>query len=356
MKKNKLDRYFVDCNSTTLKAIKKINQYGGSSLIVTRNKYFLAGMLSPRDLRKAIFSNSITDKTINKIYNPKCIYFYSDQIKKKFNKINSLINKLNVIPIISRKTKKIIDVLTKEKFFLLKNKKIRKINVSAVIMAGGRGTRLLPYTSVLPKPLLPLNSKPVIEHIVEKFVKYSFKNIFVTINYKSEMLKLFLNGLKKKTVKSTLNTIAEKKPMGTAGSLYSIKNKVEKNFFLTNCDTIINLDYYEIYSFHKKNNNDVTIVTAIKKNVIPYGVCEINSNNFQIKEKPTYTYNANTGFYVIKKSSINLLKKLSYLDFNEFLNLCNKNNKKIGIFRISERNWIDIGEMSKFKENLNKKV
>lgn len=356
MIKNKLDRYFVDCNTTTISAIKKINKYGGSSLIVTKNKNYLAGILSPRDLRKAIFSNTITNKTISKIYNSKPLYFYSDQINKKFIKINSLINRLNVIPIVSRKTKKIIDVLTKEKVFLLKKKKIRKINISAVIMAGGRGTRLLPYTSVLPKPLLPLNSKPIIEHIVEKFIKHSFKNIFITINYKSEMLKLFLDGLKKKTGKSKLNTITEKKPLGTAGSLYSIKNKVEKNFFLTNCDTLINFDYSEIYSFHKKNNNDITIVTAMKKNIIPYGVCEINSNNFEIKEKPSYTYNANTGFYIIKRSCINLLKKLSHLDFNEFLNFCNKSNKKIGMFRISEKNWIDIGEMSKLKENLDKKV
>lgn len=223
-------------------------------------------------------------------------------------------------------------------------------------MAGGKGLRLMPYTSVLPKPLLPINSKPTIQHILDKFLKYSPKNIFVTMNYKSVILNSYLNEIKKSLKKNLILPVKENRPLGTFGSLFSIKNKLSEDFFLTNCDTIINLDYEELYSYHKKNNNDITIVTAIKKTVIPYGVCKIKNNNFEMQEKPKFIYNANTGFYIIKRNCLNILKKLSYMDFNDFLVICQKQGKKIGLYKIKEKNWIDIGQMGSYRENLNKKV
>ena len=138
-------------------------------------------------------------------------------------KISLSIKRLNIIPIVDRKTKKIIDVIEFEKsnFYNLK-KKNKKIDVSVVIMAGGKGTRLLPYTSVLPKPLLPINQKPTINHIMSKFNLYNIKSFFVTLNYKSEILKTYLKDLKRI---SQITTVEEKKPLGTAGGLFLIKNK-----------------------------------------------------------------------------------------------------------------------------------
>lgn len=356
MIKNKFKKYFIDYNSRTIDVIKKINRLGGTSLIVTKNKNNLKGILGPRDLRKAILSSRITDKTIKEIYNKKTNFIYSDQIKKKIKDIIFDIKKINIIPVIDRKTKKITNVLTNETIEFIKKKKIKKIKASVVIMAGGRGERLMPYTSVLPKPLLPVNNKPAIQHILEKFLMYSPDKVFITINYKSNILESYIKEIKKKNKSNTIITIREEKPLGTAGSLFLIQKRLTEDFFLTNCDTIINTDYSEIYNHHKKNKNDITILTVVKKIKVPYGVCTVSKDNFKMEEKPQFTYNANTGFYLVKKECLNIIKKLEYLNFNNFLLNCQKNNKKIAIYNVNEKKWTDIGQMREYRENFDKQV
>ncbi len=354
MTKKTFKKYFIDHNSKTINAFKKINKMRGQSLIVVSNNKFLKGILSFADIRKAVMNQSITNEKINKIYNKKPRFIFSDEIQKRINKISLNVKRLSIIPIIDRKTKKITDVLDSEKFNFLKiKKKNKKLNLNVVIMAGGKGARLMPYTSVLPKPLLPINQKPTIKHIIDRFTQYSVEKFFVTLNYKSEILKTYL---KEQCKINNINTIHEKKPLGTAGSLFSIKDKIRNDFFLTNCDTILNENYNEIYKHHKLKKNDITIVAAEKKFKIPYGVCDITKNNFTMKEKPELKYSANTGFYIISKNCLKILKKKEYLDFNDFLLKCKKHNKNIGIFKIKEKSWIDVGQMQEYKTNLNKDI
>ena len=354
MIKKNFKKYLIDHDAKTIEALKRINKIGGRSLIVTSNNKIFKGILSSADLRKAILNHNITNEKINKIYNKNARFVFYDELQKKMEKISLSIKRLNIIPIVDRKTKKIIDVIEFEKsnFYNLK-KKNKKIDVSVVIMAGGKGTRLLPYTSVLPKPLLPINQKPTINHIMSKFNLYNIKSFFVTLNYKSEILKTYLKDLKRI---SQITTVEEKKPLGTAGGLFLIKNKIKKDFFLTNCDTIINENYNKIYDHHKLQKNDITIVAAKKRFKIPYGICEIKNNKFEMREKPEKKYHVNTGFYVISKNCLNLLKKSQYLDFNNFLEICKKNKKKIGIIEIKEKNWIDVGQMKDYKDNFNKNI
>ena len=345
--------FFVEYNSKTIDALKKINKLGGRSLIVVSNNKLLRGILSSADIRKAIVNHNITNEKINKIYNRKPKFIFSDEIKKKIKKISYNVKKYTIIPIVDRKTKKIINVLDAEKLNLFNTKKNKKLDLSVVIMAGGKGTRLLPYTSVLPKPLLPINQKPTIKHIIDKFMMYDVKNFFVTLNYKSEILKTYLKDTGKI---NPVITIQEKKPLGTAGSLFLLKNKIKNDFFLSNCDTIINENYGDIYEHHKIKRNDITIVAASKKFKIPFGVLQAKENSFQMLEKPKLQYYVNTGFYIISKKCLKLLKKKEYMDFNDFLLKCEKNNKKIGIFKIKEKSWIDVGQMKEYKDNLNKNI
>jgi len=353
MKKN-FRKFFIDHKAKTLGSLKKINKLGGRSLIVVSNKKIFKGILSSADIRKAIVNHNIANEKISKIYNKKPRFIFSDEIQKKIKEISYNVKKYNIIPIIDRKTKKVIDVLDLEKLNLLsKKKKYKRLNLSVVIMAGGRGTRLRPYTSVLPKPLLPINQKPTINHIIDRFMLYNTKKFFVTLNYKSEILKTYLKDISKI---NPIVTIQEKKPLGTAGSLFLIKKQLKNDFFLTNCDTIINENYNEIYNYHKIKKNDLTIVTATKKFKIPYGVCNLKDNKLEMREKPELKHNVNTGFYIISKNCLKILKKKEYLDFNDFLKKCRKNNKKIGIFKIKEKSWIDVGQMKEYKNNLNKNI
>ena len=245
-----IKKYLIDQNAKTIQSLRRINKLGGKSLIVVSNKRILKGILSSADLRKAILNHSITNEKINKIYNKKPRFIFFDEVQEKIKKISLNLKKFSIIPVVDRKTKRIINVLDYEKINLLNiKKKNKKLRVSVVIMAGGKGTRLMPYTSVLPKPLLPINQKPTINHIIDRFMDFTAENFFVTLNYKSEILKTYLKDLSKI---NSLITKEEKKPLGTAGGLFLIKNKIKNDFFLTNCDTIINENYNDIYKHHKK--------------------------------------------------------------------------------------------------------
>ena len=349
-----LKKFFIDHKTSTRKAILKINKIGGLSLIVTKKNKFLDGILSSADLRKAIMNKNILNKTIEKIYNKKPKFIYADQLNSQLLKIRSNIKKYNIFPVIKRDSKKIVDVLDFDKLKLLENKKQKKINASIVIMAGGKGTRLLPYTSVLPKPLLPIKEKPAIKYIIDKFKEYGQCKFFITVNYKSSLLSSYFKSLKKES--KEIKIIHENKPLGTAGGLINLKNKVKENFFLTNCDTIIKSNYNEILNHHLQNKSDITIVVAEQKFIIPYGVCDKKGRKTEFIEKPKYRFKVNTGFYLIRRNCLTLLKKKKYLDFNDFLKICIKNKKMINFFEINKSDWIDIGQKDKYQNSLNKEI
>ena len=131
-------------------------------------------------------------------------------------------------------------------------------------MSGGKGTRLKPFTEMFPKPLLPVGNKTAIDHITDNFLKNDFKNFFFSINYKSKLLKAYLQEKKIK-----INYIQEKKPLGTAGSLKLLNKKfLKEDFFVINCDTILNLDFQSLLEYHKSNKNYITLVVSMKKIMI----------------------------------------------------------------------------------------
>lgn len=348
-----MKKFFIDHSSKTINAIKKLNKLGGGSLIVVEKENILKGVLSSFDLRKAIMNKNILNKNINKIYNKKAKFVFSDKIKSDISSINLKINKLHILPVLDRKTKKIVDVLTQDKLKKINLKKLRKINCSVVIMAGGKGTRLKPYTEVLPKPLLPINKKPAIRHILDKFQQHRPSKFFITVNYKAEVLKSYFSET---SGNYPIHIINEDRPLGTAGSLYYLKNKIKKRFFLTNCDTLINTDYYKLLNFHKKNNNDITTVVAKKTFKIPYGVCYVKKNNFSLIEKPKLKFKVNVGLYLIESKILKIIKQKKYLDFNSLLNEALKKNYKIDHFEIKDKDWIDVGQMDNYKSFINKKI
>ena len=348
-----MKKFIIDHNSTTINAIKQINKLGGQCLVVVEKHNKFKGILSSYDLRKAVMNKNILNKNINKIYNKKPKYIYSDEVEKNISDIYFKVKQLEILPLIDRKTFRLVDILTYKKVKNLKTKKLKKLNCSVVVMAGGKGTRLKPYTEILPKPLLPINKKPAIRHILEKFEHYKPSKFFITVNYKAEVLKSYFSETKG-TFK--IEIINEKKPLGTAGSLYYLKNKIKDNFFLTNCDTIVNTDFSKILSFHKKNKNDITTVVVNKIFTIPYGVCDFKNNDFKLVEKPKLKFKINIGLYILNKSILNLIKKNSYLDFNTLLNNSMNNMKKIGYYEIKDKDWIDVGQMDKYKNFINKKI
>ena len=349
-----MKNFFIDHNSLTTNAIKKINRLGGLSLIVVKNRNIFKGILSSYDLRKAIMNKNILNKNISKIYNrlPKFIYF--DQLQEKISEVQSKVKRLGMLPIIDRKTNKVIKIFNSDNIKSLETKHFKRLNCRVVIMAGGKGIRLRPYTDVLPKPLLPINKKPAIRHILEKFKKYQPSKFYITVNYKSELLKSYFEESKGQF---NIQLINEEKPLGTAGSLFFLKNKIKKSFFLTNCDTIINTNYYNILKHHNKNKNDITAVVARKTFKIPYGVNNSKKGSeFTLIEKPKIKLKVNVGLYLVSKNILTQIKSKKYLDFTSLINQSIKIKKKVGYYEVSDKDWIDVGEMDKYKYFLDKKI
>ena len=333
-------------------ALINLNKNKLKCLIVKNKSNKLLGTLTDGDVRRALISGISLKEKINKIYNKKPYYLYhgnfsQEDINKTFNK-----EKIDLLPIVDKKLKiiDIIDINASKNYF--SNSKL-KSNLSVVIVAGGKGTRLKPFTNVLPKPLIPINNSTLIELIIEKFQKSGLKKINIIVNYKRGIIKSFINNIEKNL---EINFIDEKKPLGTIGGL-SLLNFLDKTpILVTNCDVLIDIDYNKFIKSHIKHSNDVTMVTSKKEFTIPYGVCDIKSNNQlkSINEKPIYDFNINTGVYLINSEVVKLIPKNKFLDLNEFIEKLINKNFKVGTFEVNDKDWIDVGQWHEYTDAIEK--
>lgn len=340
--------FFCKEQTSVVNALKKINDNGSRCLIVLNDSKKFLGVLSDGDLRKKISRGYKLSEIIKNIYNKKPLYFF----EKKFSlqKIENIFSekKLDLIPILKKnRTIKKIFFLND---FIEEDKLPKKNLLSALIMAGGKGTRLDPFTRVLPKPLIPIKGKPIIEIIIEKFFVSSVKDIYVSLNYKSKVIKSYLNANKHL---NKIRYIDEDKPLGTAGCLKFFKNFGKKDLIITNCDILLNFNIENVYKSHLKNKNDLTIVISPNKIKSPYGSVKIDHESMRVKsmeEKPEFEMLTNIGFYIMSSKTLKNLKIKSKIDMNELISDLLKKNRRVGYYKISEKSWIDIGRWEEYKK------
>ena len=216
-----------------------------------------------------------------------------------------------------------------------------------MIMAGGEGERLKPYTSVLPKPLIPINNKPMLEHIILNLKYFNLKRFHLILNHQAHLIKSYFKGIKNLNV----NYVTEPKPLGTVGGIKYLKNIKSKNFILSNCDTLFKIDYLDFYNHHIKNNNFLTIAVSNMQHRFAYGFCKVNKEKLSsIKEKPSVSFIANAGLYIMKKEIIKLIPKNKKFDLTDLINKCLKQKKQVGVYKISKNSWKDLGMLSDFNK------
>lgn len=349
-----IDKYsniIIKKTDSILFVLKKMDKSQRKLMIVMDNYTFI-GLISIGDIQRAIIDNISLDTEISSILR-KDIKVAKKSENLEEVKARMQENRNEFMPIISADNK-LIDVIFWEKLFI--DKKIKpksRINIPVIIMAGGRGTRLAPLTNVLPKPLIPINDKTIIEDIMDKFVNVGCNFFFLSLNYKSEIIKHYFNSLNNKNYK--INYFKEKKPLGTAGSLYLLKDKIDSTFFVTNCDIIIDEDYTEILKYHKKNKNEITIVAAVKNFSIPYGTIE-SSEKGQLKsltEKPNVIFKINTGMYILEPHLIKEIPINEFYHITFLIEKLKKEDRKVGVFPVSEGSWTDIGNWTEYLKIIN---
>ena len=341
----------VSSDIQLIEALKIMDSLNCKLLIVMGGKKFLS-VLSIGDIQRAIIKKVPLDSNIRKILRKDIIIANSkDSIEKIKKRIFEL--RAECMPVVDDKNN-LTDVFFWEDFYSKSRKIIsQNINLPVIIMAGGTGQRLRPLTNVLPNPLIPIGDKTILEEIMERFIKMGSNNFFLSVFYKSELIKYYFN--EKKNESYNLNFVQEKKPLGTAGSLNLLKGKIDKTFFVTNCDIIIDQDYGDIYKYHKENLNEITIVSALSHLKFPYGIVETGKDGRlkSILEKPEITYKINSGMYILEPHLIDEVPKNEFFHITQLIQKVRSRKGKIGVFPVSEKSWIDIGDWKKYISEIN---
>lgn len=213
--------------------------------------------------------------------------------------------------------------------------------MKAVILAGGEGTRLRPFTHMIPKPLMPIGETPIIEIILKQLKKSGFNNIIISTGYKENLIRMFLNGADKK-YDLNIKYSHEDAPLGTVGSLSLIRNELNDDFILMNGDTLCTVNYGKLMKYHKKSGSMATITLHKKEIKIDFGVVKLDGNDIiDYIEKPTHSYFVSIGVYVFKPEVLKYIPD-EKLDFPDLIKILIKNNEKVGAY-IFEDYWQDIG-------------
>lgn len=309
----------------------------------------LKASLTDGDIRRWILGGGALDAPVKNAAN------YSPKYLKSVDKGEALgymkKHSVDALPIVDD-SGKIINIIFQNESKALSN--TEKINIPVVMMAGGLGTRLYPYTKILPKPLIPIGDIPIAELIINRLHGYGCDKFYLIVNHKKNMIKAYFNEIDKNY---DIEYVDEKISLGTGGGLSLLKGKITSAFILTNCDILINEDFSKIYKHHKDKGNDITMVCSLKNFTVPYGVVEIGDNGEieDMQEKPKMSFFTNTGCYIVEPKIIDGLQKNKRIDFPEIIEKCRKTGKKIGVFPIGENDWMDMGqldELEKMKQRL----
>lgn len=347
--KEKIKNIIINPNDTIRDALEKMDKYEKKLLIVSEGENFV-GLVSIGDIQRAILKNKSLDSPLKKIIRKK---IKIGSINQKYSEIKDIIlrERIECMPILDN-DRNLVEVYFWDDVIGIDKKKSDKLkNIAVVILAGGIGMRLKPLTNVLPKPLIPIRENPIIVDIMDSFYKEGVKEFFVSLNYKADMIKYYFSD---KRFDYKINFIQEKSPGGTAGSLSLLKGKIQKPFFVTNCDILVNQQYSEVYEYHKLNKNHITILTSIKNISIPYGIVELGRDGIieNLIEKPHLSVNINTGMYIINPELLKEIPTDKIFHMTDLVAKLKKKNYKIGYFPISEGSLIDIGNWSEYKKFL----
>ncbi|MDH5717001.1 MAG: nucleotidyltransferase family protein [Spirochaetia bacterium] len=342
----KLTQVVVPADFTIKEAINKLNENTRQILLVANKENRLLGTITDGDIRRAILKGLTLDKKIEEIMNKSPLVLFEAEIEKAEKFLSE--QKIRAVPIVNSQ-KKIIDILFWEE---IAGKKIKLNQYSqkenkVFILAGGKGSRLKPFTNILPKPLIPIGEVPIIEIIMKRFQNFGFNNFILSLNYKAEMLKAYFADDKEKF---NIEYVQEKEFSGTAGSLSLVKKKIKNTIFVSNCDIIIDINYDDFFNYHKKNKHHATIVGVIKHVKIPYGVLEIKNNLIdKMTEKPEYDFMVNSGIYCIEPNILNLVPDDKFIDMPNLLLEAQKKGLRVGVYPVTS-DMIDVGHWDEYNQ------
>lgn len=341
---DELNKYIVSPDITIVDAMKKIDAICGQALVVVDEGNKLLGCASDGDIRRSLIADGKMDKPISKIMNRKPKYIRqgeeSDRMWNRFadyHMLPSTDERMRVCGI----NLKHEPVVTQVESELLRD-------VPVVIMAGGKGTRLYPFTKILPKPLIPIGEVPILERIIDRYSSYGMHDFYLTVNYKKGMIRSYFDEL---NPDYNVHYVEEDKPLGTAGSLKLIKQKFDKPIIVANCDILIEADYDDIYRQHIESGSAITIVSALKYISVPYGVLHTEEGGVitSMEEKPNLSYFINTGMYILNPEYIDEIPDDVMFHMPSLAEKLMAKGLKVTMYPVSEDSFLDMGEFEEMR-------
>ncbi len=344
----KVSNYISTKDTIITDAMKKIDAGAKGILFVVDDDEHLIGCVTDGDIRRWLIETGDLSATIQC-----CMSSHPKFVTEEVDASNysSILDKyqIKMLPVLDI-NRKIVDIVCEKKgpesHRDVNAKSLRDVPV--VIMAGGKGTRLYPYTKILPKPLIPIGDVPIIERIIDRFAAYGADKFWLTVNYKKGMIKSYFDEL---NPSYDLVYVEETQPLGTGGSLCLIEEKFSKPVIVTNCDILIETELDDIYQQHVEEGNDITIVAAMKNTTIPYGVLNIKEQGVVegIEEKPVYSHLINTGMYVVNQDMLDLIPKDKFYHMTNLVEDAISRGYKVGMYPVGEDSFLDMGEIEEMK-------
>lgn len=336
-------------NISLKQAMRQMDKAGQRILFVVNEQGCLIGTLTDGDIRRQILKKKDLEISAVSSCNTKP-FFASDPFDLEEIKQVMVAQKIERVPIVNS-AHQVIDVLKWEDIFSGKKLLKETLSIPVMIMAGGRGTRLDLVTRILPKPLVPIGDKTIIDIIIDKFVEHGVTEFFMSIHHKAKLIKAYFE---EKNNPYNIQYIEEQKPLGTAGSLRFLRNKIKDTVLVSNCDIIVDCNYSEVYDFHKKSGNDLTIIGSFRHFTIPYGICKTSSGGAlkEIIEKPEYDFLVNTGMVLVGKKALRLIPANKEFHITDLIAKIKRHKGKVGVFPVNEKSWIDIGQWEEYRKTM----
>lgn len=303
-------QYLISDTVSVSSAVKAIDE-GGKKVVFCLRENRLSGCFTDGDMRRYILRDGDMHKPVSQAMNPAPISFplSREEDARKLIRDSGVV----AVPIVDERGA-VIKI-----FFRGDDTSIaRRLPepVPLVVMAGGRGTRLYPFTKILPKPLIPIGETPILDRIMDRFGQHGVRDVYLVLHHKRNMIRAYYNEA---CLPYDIHFVDEERPLGTGGGLSLLKGRINSTFFLSNCDCLLDTDYLCIYEYHKSHKNAITMVVAAKNMGLPYGVVDLDSqgNLRAIREKPEYSFLVNTGIYIMEPEVIGLIGENEQIDVPE---------------------------------------
>ena len=335
-------RKFIGSSTLTVsEAMQKIDTNAAGILFLTDEKDVLLGCITDGDIRRFLLSGgTMQDSAMSACNRTPKVARTLDEARHLYHSKNYI-----AIPVIDENGTMIA-------LYNGENREIRErslLKVPVVINAGGKGTRLDPFTRVLPKPLIPVGDHPIVELIMKEYQSYGCDDFHIIVNYKKNLMKAYFT---ESETNYNITWYDEEKPLGTGGGLSLLRGKFKDTFFFANCDALLTANYESMLKFHKDNGNVITMVCAYKNLNIPYGVVKIGMNGVidSMEEKPLLSFLVNTGIYIVEPEVIDDIEDDVPIGFPDIVERERRLGKKVAAYPVSETDWMDMGQLPELEK------